>query len=149
MPAYYLCRKLETTVSPMTICFDEVTRFISEILAWTKTLRMSRWGGSGGCVGCRRRWFPLNFSGGPPRGSIGFGCHRARRWFRCFPAWLYALYIKIREVLTKYFLMYIFSIIQMPGELGIVNVSACNPKNIFLLGRKNLKFQVPINSQVH
>lgn len=62
----YLCRKLETAVSPMTIRFDEVARFISEILTRTKTLRVSRWGGSGGSIGGRCRWFPLDFGGSPP-----------------------------------------------------------------------------------
>jgi len=106
---YYLRRKLETAVSPMTIRFDEVTRFVSEVLTWTKTLRMSRRGSSGGCVGRRCRRFPLDFGGGPPWGSIGLGRHRASRWFRRFPAWLYALYMRNRktEMLNKYSLIHI------------------------------------------
>jgi len=45
--------------------------------------------------------------------------------------------VKIRKVLTIYSLMYVFSIIQIFGELGIVNVNACNSESIvFSLGRK-------------
>lgn len=123
---YYLCRKLETAVSPMTICFDEVTRFVSEVFTRTETLRVSRWGGSGGRVGGRCRRFSLDFGGSPPWRSVSLGCHRASRWFRRFSARFYALYM--RKIWNKYcFLMDIFFlfIIQI-GVLRIMNVMLAN-----------------------
>jgi len=101
----YLCGKFETTISPMTIRLYEVTGLVSEILARTKTLRVSRRSGSRSRVCGRRCWFPFDFSGGPPWGGVGFGRHRASRRFRRFPTWFCTLYMR-KEILHKYIIVY-------------------------------------------
>lgn len=128
---YYLCRKLETAVSPMTIRFDEVTRFVSEIFTRTETLRVSRWGGSGGRVGGRCRRFSLDFGGSPPWRSVSLGCHRASRWFRRFPARFYALYM--RKIWNKYcsLIDIFFSFYYSDRRAWDRECNACKSNSIF------------------